>query len=153
MDWNRWWGQIQNWLQTHEALWGWVGLLSVITLVGTLIAVLLILILLPRRYLLEKKIPTRTWPLPLRILCLAAKNFFGIFFILAGLAMLLLPGQGLLTLFLGVVLVDLPAKRRLMRRIVRQQNILHNINRLRAKANQPPLETPNCDRPRSSGSR
>lgn len=141
MEWNRWGAPIQKWLQAHEALWGWLGLLSVISLIGTMIAVLLILILLPQHYLLQNNIQNRRLPRPLRIPYLVAKNALGIFFILAGSVMLLLPGQGLITLFLGIVLVDLPGKRRFIRRLARQQKILHYINRLRAKANRPPLET------------
>jgi hypothetical protein len=50
------------------------------------------------------------------------------------------PGQGILTLLLGMSLVDVPGKQRLMRKLIRRPRVLKVINRLRAKADQPPLE-------------
>jgi hypothetical protein len=70
------------------------------------------------------------------------KNALGVLFLLSGLAMLILPGQGLLTLFIGLVLVDFPRKRILVRRILGYRRILRVINRLRAKFGKPELEPP-----------
>lgn len=38
------------------------------------------------------------------------KNLLGLLLILSGIAMLILPGQGLLTLFIGILLIDYPGK-------------------------------------------
>src|SRR5690349_20129528 len=45
-------------------------------------------------------------------------NTLGAVLVLAGIAMLVLPGQGLLTLLVGVFMMDFPGKRRLQRRIL-----------------------------------
>ena len=58
---------------------------------------------------------------------------------LAGLAMLVLPGQGLLTILIGLMLLDFPGKRRLERRIVARPAILAMLNRMRARRGRDPL--------------
>jgi hypothetical protein len=56
--------------------------------------------------------------------------------------MLLLPGQGILTILIGLMLLDFPGKRRLERRLVQQPSVWRAINWMRAKAHQPALELP-----------
>lgn len=136
------WEQLLQWFQVHETVLQVLGLLSVLFFVGTLIAVPLIIIILPAQYLVEdnsrhlRRGPA--WFIPY----LMFKNVFGALFILAGLAMLVLPGQGLLTLVIGFALIDFPGKKRVFRRVIGQRGVLSTINRLRAKANKPPLEVP-----------
>ena len=69
------------------------------------------------------------------------KNMFGVVLVLLGIIMALpgVPGQGLLTIFVGILLLDFPGKRIMERRILRQQIILRSINRLRRKFSKPPL--------------
>jgi hypothetical protein len=115
--------------------------LSIVSFVGSLIAVPWILIRLPSRYFDECH--PRTWmkdhhPV-LRTLGLVLKNLLGAVFVLAGIAMLVLPGQGLLTMFVGIALVDFPGKRALERKIIAKPMVLHAINRLRQRFNRPPL--------------
>jgi hypothetical protein len=53
--------------------------------------------------------------------------------------MLFLPGQGLLTMITGLLLIDYPGKFRLERKIVNTPAVLKSLNWLRAKAKKPPL--------------
>jgi hypothetical protein len=78
----------------------------------------------------------------LRVCGLIVKNLLGIVFIVAGLIMLLLPGQGVLTILIGLTLMNFPGKHALERWIVRQPAVLRAINWIRAKAHQPALEFP-----------
>jgi hypothetical protein len=68
------------------------------------------------------------------------KNVVGIVLLMAGIVMLFTPGQGILTILLGLSFVDFPGKRGLERRIVGNPVVLDKINSLRARANRPPLE-------------
>lgn len=70
-----------------------------------------------------------------------AKNFLGVVLVVLGVVMSLpgVPGQGLLTILLGVMLLDFPGKRELERKIVSRPAVLHAINRLRARFHKPPL--------------
>jgi hypothetical protein len=78
----------------------------------------------------------------IRIIYIIIKNIVGFFLILAGMAMLVLPGQGLLSLLIGISISSFPGKRRLIRIIIRRKAILKTANWLRRKTDRPPLEVP-----------
>lgn len=69
------------------------------------------------------------------------RNVLGIVLILVGvlLSVPLVPGQGVLTMLVGLILVDLPGKRRLEHRLVARPGVLATMNRLRAWLDRPPL--------------
>ncbi len=58
--------------------------------------------------------------------------------------MLVLPGQGILTLLLGIALTDVPGKWKLMRILARRPNVMKALNWMRERAGQPPLLPPGC---------
>ena len=72
---------------------------------------------------------------------IVAKNLLGVGLVLVGvlLSMPGIPGQGVLTILIGLVLLDFPGKRRFERRLVGMPRILRTINRLRARFGKPPL--------------
>jgi uncharacterized membrane protein len=75
----------------------------------------------------------------LRVIGLIIKNILGMVFFLAGFLMLFLPGQGLLTMLIGISFMDFPNKRRLEARIVGQRTIFSAINTMRRRFDKPPL--------------
>jgi hypothetical protein len=135
--------QLFEWLQQHPEVLAWSGGLSVAAFVGTLAAVPLVIVSFPRDYL-SSQVPPRSahWPTSWRWTYRILKNGIGWVLMLAGLAMLVLPGQGLLTLLVGVVLSDIPGKRRVIRGMMGRERILIRLNRLRAKFKRPPLIPP-----------
>jgi len=125
---------------SHEVLWS-LFVLSIVGFIGSLIVIPFILVRLPPQYF-DVRYP-RTWmkedhPV-LRWVGLILKNVVGVVFFLAGVAMLFLPGQGLLTMLIGLSLVDFPGKRRLESKLIGQATVLKTINALRHKFGQPPL--------------
>src|SRR5262245_56317316 len=88
---------------------------SAIAFVATLVAIPFILIRLPANYF-DVRVP-RTWMQghhpALRLLGQIVKNVAGFIFVLAGLSMLILPGQGVLTILIGISLLDFPGKQQL----------------------------------------
>jgi membrane protein YqaA with SNARE-associated domain len=76
------------------------------------------------------------------VLALLLKNTLGVVLILAGVAMLVLPGQGVLTLLVGITLVDFPGKSRCELWLIRRRPVLRAVGWIRAKAGRPPLELP-----------
>ena len=76
----------------------------------------------------------------LRIVLLLLKNLLGFGVMLMGIAMLVLPGQGLLTILIGLMLVDFPGKFRLEKWLVRRKVVMLGINWLRTRFNRPRLE-------------
>ena len=86
--------------------------------------------------------PVDRHPILKAILCVV-RNLFGFFLILLGLALSLpgVPGQGLLTILMGVMLVDFPGKHRLVVRALSRPKVLALVNKLRAHRGSPPLGT------------
>ncbi|MCA8952971.1 MAG: hypothetical protein KDE27_25900 [Planctomycetes bacterium] len=75
-----------------------------------------------------------------RWLFLIARNLVGSVLVLVGLILLLLPGQGLLMIFGGLLMMDFPGKRRLELAIVRRPAILKLLNGMRTKRGHAPFE-------------
>jgi len=130
---------VQQWIPV-DVLIG-LTVTSVIAFIGSLIAIPLILVRLPAEYF-DTRTP-RHWmkdhhPV-LRLLGLVVKNVAGVVFVLVGVAMLFLPGQGLLTMLVGISLMDFPRKRELEAKMVGQPTLLGVINAMRRKFGKPPL--------------
>ncbi len=134
-----------EWIKAHPDLAWWIVAASALMFVGTLIAIPVLLARMPTDYFLhprrEAVLFSRQHP-ALRLTLLVAKNVVGVVFLLAGLVMLLTPGQGILSILLGITLLDFPGKRRLELAIVRRAHVLKAINWVRRKAHRPPLQLP-----------
>ncbi|HEX7080069.1 MAG TPA: PGPGW domain-containing protein [Gammaproteobacteria bacterium] len=72
----------------------------------------------------------------------AAKNGLGALLLLVGVALLFLPGQGLLTLLAGLTIMDYPGKYAFERWLVRRPRVLPALNWLRARYGRRPLIAP-----------
>jgi hypothetical protein len=80
-------------------------------------------------------------PAPVRVLGLVGKNVAGVSMLVIGLIMALpgVPGQGVLTMIIGLTLVDFPGKLGLERRLIGRPAVLSRINRLRKRFDREPL--------------
>jgi hypothetical protein len=118
-----------------------LGILSVVFFLGTLIAVPILILKIPADYFDEQR--GRTWlrnrhP-AVRLIGYGLKNLLGVVFVLAGIAMLILPGQGILTILIGLSLMDFRRKRELQRRLISHPTVFQTINKLREKFGRQPL--------------
>ena len=68
------------------------------------------------------------------------KNIIGYTLIIGGILMLVLPGQGLFTILIGLMLSNYPGKYFIERKFIAIPSILRTINWLRKKSNSPPIE-------------
>ena len=137
-----------DWIPFSKATLWWMGILSVVTFVGSLIALPFLVARIPADYFVRDRqghAAHRQQHPVLRVIGLVCKNLLGLAFVLAGVAMLVLPGQGILTILIGLSLMNFPGKRTLERRIVQQPSILRAINWMRHRAGQPPLIVPQSD--------
>jgi archaellum biogenesis protein FlaJ (TadC family) len=129
-------------IQSHTGLVTLLALFSVFTFIGTLIIVPWLVIRIPADYFShvkrEKTLFAQHHPL-IRIILLVIKNTLGYIVILLGIALLILPGQGILTILAGLVLVDFPGKYKFERWLVSRKRVLKSINWLRRRAHKTPL--------------
>jgi hypothetical protein len=120
--------------------------LALVLFVGTfvisLVAVIAVLVRLPATYFCDDYVSPLAEEHPIiRWVSLAFKNTLGVLLILIGLLLSLpgVPGQGLLTILIGLVLVNFPGKRRIERRLVSRPGVLSSVNALRARFGKPAL--------------
>jgi len=137
---------ILEWVRIHEIAFWWIGSLSMATFVGTLIIIPILVVRIPADYFKRKKQKTgpcyKNQYAAICFIGLVFKNLFGAIFVLAGVAMLFLPGQGFITILIGIMMLNFPGKFELQLRIVQRQTVLRAINWMRTKANRSALEVP-----------
>lgn len=134
---------IWEWIRLNdEALW-LIGTVSIVSFLAILVVVPILLVRLPADYFVPRKNPRKKkhrgilgWVVRI------CKNVLGTVLVIAGLAMLFLPGQGVLTILVGLMITDFPGKHLLERWIVRRPHVGQAINWVRKNAGKPPLELP-----------
>jgi len=128
----------------HDVI-AWAFWLSLLTLVLSLVLVPLLIVRMPADYFTRSTPDPESWrgqhPV-VRWTVRGLKNAAGLLLLLAGLVMLVTPGQGLLTALVGFSLLDIPGKRRLEIRVLRTPGVRRACNALRRRAGQPPLQLP-----------
>lgn len=131
-----------NWLDENTLLTSILVGASVVVFVGSIVLVPALIVRIPADYFAHEKRPRSPWahqPAAVRIGIRLAKNVLGAILLIAGIIMLFVPGQGLLTMFMGFVLLDGPGKYRLERWLVSRRRIARAINWLRRRYHRPPL--------------
>jgi hypothetical protein len=127
------------WADTHKEWFAWLAVISVITLAASALVIPWLVAKLPADYFSRDDHPTafaNTHPL-LRAVLLLAKNLFGLVLIVLGILMLVLPGQGVLTIVAGIALVDFPGRHRVVQAIVARDPVMNALNWVRRRAKQP----------------
>ena len=132
----------------NRQMFGWKGViigivLFLITFTGSLAVVSFIMVKIPPDYFKPDN-PRTIMPnrhQAVRSLAILARNVLGAFLVLLGIVMSLpgVPGQGLLTILLGVMLLDFPGKRALEYKLVSKPRVRDAINKLRRKFDKPDL--------------
>lgn len=129
-------------------MFGWKSLLLgvvlfLITFSISLGIVSFILVRIPPDYF-KKDNPRKVLPnhnRAVRSLVIALRNILGVFLVALGIVLSLpgVPGQGILTILLGIMLLDFPGKRGLEYKLVSRPKVRQAINKLRNKFGKPEL--------------
>ncbi len=131
--------------EINEQLFAILAGVSIITFVATLLIVPWLIIRLPSDYFVrDQRPPTvlRKRHPAIRITLLVVKNLLGGVLLLGGLAMLVTPGQGVLSILIGLSLLDFPGKFWLERKIVCRRPVHRTIDWIRRKAGREPMILP-----------
>ena len=123
----------------------WASGISLLLLLATLIAVPVVVTRLPQDYFVRRD--RRVWRNytdgPVYTLALdIVKNLFGVVLVVLGAIMLVTPGQGLLTLLVGLLLMNFPGKYRLERWLVLRPGVLRALNWLRTQQGRREFQRP-----------
>ena len=125
-----------EWFKAYGPL---VGIFSVASFVGSILFCTLAITYLPTDYFLPNRREFRIKHPLLRVCLILLKNLLAAFLIVVGFIQIPLPGQGVLTMLIGIAISDLPGKRKLERRLIRLPAILSAANRIRTRFGRPPI--------------
>lgn len=137
-----------QWLSEYwqSLSWGTIGVAVgafIFSFLLSFAAIAIVLVKIPANYFSthykEDFMPDSPWMVRWGVVII--KNVFGVVLILLGIMLSLpgVPGQGILTILLGLIMLDIPGKRPLEAKIINRPNVLSAANNLRAKYGKPPL--------------
>jgi hypothetical protein len=123
----------------------WASGLSLFALVATILCVPWVITRLPCDYFVRSE--RVVWRVAavhpfLALIFSVLKNILGILLVILGVIMLVTPGQGILTLLIGLLLMNFPGKYRLERWLVLRPGILRAMNWVRRRQGYIPFDTP-----------
>jgi GH15 family glucan-1,4-alpha-glucosidase len=110
-----------------------------LSLVSVAAVAVVVVTLPPRHFIDDPDVRATAWVR--RALAAAGRNSLGLVLVIVGLVLSVpgVPGQGLLTILAGTILLDFPGRRRLTRWLAARRGVLAAMNRLRARFGRPPL--------------
>jgi Na+/H+ antiporter NhaD/arsenite permease-like protein len=132
-------GSVWDWLGENQWLVWTLTALSVVSLVLAIVLLPRIVARLPADYFKSRHRQRQHrskggWVLRI------GKNLLGLAFVGLGILLLVLPGQGVLTLLIGVLLLDFPGKHALERWLVMRPGIRRFLDKMRVKRGKPRLQ-------------
>jgi len=133
--------QVLGFITLHSVLLG--VLLFLVTFSINLAIVSLILVKIPANYF-QAKHSREFWKdksPAIRMLGVVIKNGLGVLLVALGIVLSLpgVPGQGILTILLGIMLLDFPGRRKLELKLLHRPQVFKTINKLRHKFGKPEL--------------
>ena len=133
---------INGWGLTWWQVFGG-AVLFVVTFVISSAVVTFVLVKLPANYFHSshaREFLVERHPV-LRAVGIFAKNLLGLALVVLGIIMAVpgVPGPGVLSILLGIMLLDFPGKRALETRIISRPRVNSAVNALRARFDKPPL--------------
>lgn len=135
---------VANGLAFVSSLHPWALFAVLILLIaGSLLLIPWVVVQIPADYFSDSVRRPPLWsnyPRWLRLLLILVKNLLGLLLVMSGLTLIFLPGPGLMTIVLGLLMLDVPGKFRFERWLLSHQFILQPVNWLRIKRNKPALQ-------------
>ena len=132
-----------EWIQAHESFLWWLTAASAAVFALFLVAVPWLVARIPEDYFAAEKRPKKQSAVnhsyAVLVLLAVMKNALGGLLVLTGVALLVLPGQGLFTIMLGLALMNFPGKFQLERWLISRGPVLRMVNGLRRKKGQTEL--------------
>lgn len=120
---------------------------TVLTAVLSLAMVAWVVVRLPGDYFVSERSANRwnashpmiRWPM------MILQHIFGLLLIILGIIMSLpgVPGQGFLTIMVGIMMLEFPGKRRLEKWVLQRRGVSVGINKIRARFGREPLQLDN----------
>ena len=125
-----------EWLKAYGVML--IGV-SVASFIVSILFCTLVIAYLPSDYFLPNRQTSRIKHPVLRIGLKCLKNLLAVVLVVVGIIQIPLPGQGVLTILIGIIISDMPGKRKLERRIISAPVVLATANGIRSRFKRPLL--------------
>ena len=133
--------QLSQQIINYKSYIFWLGAISFAIFVFSLLSIKWLVSLIPSDYFINKKTSKFKYKYPvIWLVSMIIKNLIGYVLIIGGILMLVLPGQGLFTIFIGLMMSNYPGKYFIERKFIAIPSVLKTINWLRKRSNQEPLK-------------
>jgi hypothetical protein len=125
------------WLENNSYILFYLGIISVLIFIFSIVGLRLFIIAIPSDYFINKKRVSalRDSSILLWVFYKIFKNIIGYIFIAIGLLALVLPGQGILMILIGLMMSDYPKKFDLEKKIIKINTVRKGVNWIRIKSN------------------
>lgn len=125
------------WLENNSYILFYLGIISVLIFIFSIVGLRLFIIAIPSDYFINKKRVSalRDNSILLWVFYKIFKNIIGYIFIAIGLLALVLPGQGILMILIGLMMSDYPKKFNLEKKIIKINTVRKGVNWIRIKSN------------------
>ena len=133
--------QLSQQIINYKSYIFWLGAISFAIFVFSLLSIKWLVSLIPSDYFINKKTSKFKSKYPvIWLVSMIIKNLIGYVLIIGGILMLVLPGQGLFTIFIGLMMSNYPGKYFIERKFIAIPSVLKTINWLRKRSNQEPIK-------------
>jgi len=135
-------------LEFFEVRAWWFLLASIVMFIASLAAMPFIVARIPEDYFTHHgrhRMAQNNHGLVKGLLLAGLKNILGAMLLMVGFIMLFTPGQGLLSILFGLMIMNYPGKYKLECWIIRKPLLARSLNYMRAKRGKGPLLEPEVD--------
>ncbi|HIB96915.1 MAG TPA: hypothetical protein EYO69_00545 [Candidatus Thioglobus sp.] len=117
----------------------WIGIVSLVVFIASLLLTPLLLGKIPQDYFIhtnQHKVEIEHLG---HLIIVVIRTLIGFVLLIAGIIMLVTPGQGIITILLGLFLMEFPGKRKLELKFIKHNPTFRALNWLRNKAGKSPF--------------
>lgn len=131
---------ILEYIDKYQYIFMWIGIISLIMFIASLFIIPFILKKMPDDYFINEKYHHITLESATEILIFILKNILGVLLILAGIIMLFTPGQGIISIIIGLFLMQFKGKYALENKLIQNDLTFNGLNWIREKSQTPPFK-------------
>jgi hypothetical protein len=118
----------------------WIGVVSAGVFIISLLLTPFLLGLIPVDYFVDPSRHKLRIEHPLHLIFVVFRTVFGFILFVAGVVMLITPGQGVISILLGLFLMEFPGKQKLEMKLINHDPTFKALNWLRGKVSKEALK-------------
>ena len=134
-----------DWISDYNQIIQWAGIVSVFLFFLSLFLLRYVILRLPEDYFITASSISKSHPKsPQKIIVRVAKNAVGVLLTICGIILLFTPGQGMITILIGLCLIDLAIVNQFKKKIINNSQVQKALNWIRTKKSVKPFNFPKC---------